>query len=386
MKQIAGAALAAVTVLAVSSVASSSPSSPPSRDEAALAPTREAPSPGIEAKVDALLAKMTTQEKLQQVQLLSDGQITDDDAKAGVGGVFSLVDPAKINHFQHVAVEQSRLGIPILFAYDTIHGYRTIFPIPLGAGSAFDPSVASDDHRIGARESAAVGLKQIYSPMVDVSHDPRWGRISEAAGEDPYLNSVFAAARVKAAQGRDYSAADKVVTSVKHYAAYGQPEGGRDYNTTDMPEQRLRTLYLPPFKAAVDAGADTAMCSFNAISGTAGCANKELETNVLKGEWGFDGFIESDYTAVDELINHGVAGNGADAGALALNAGTDSEMVSKNIATNGKALLAQGQISQARLDDAVKRILRVKFRAGLFEHPYVDPAKAEAAQPQPDAV
>ena len=215
--------------------------------------------------------------------------------------MFSLVDPRKINHFQHIAVEESRLHIPILFAYDTIHGYRTIFPIPLGAASSFDPGVASADHRIGARESAAVGLKQIYSPMVDVSHEPRWGRIAEGGGEDPYLGSVFAAARVKAAQGRDYSAPDKVVTSVKHYAAYGQPEGGRDYNTTDMSEQRLRNLYLPPFKAAIDAGSDTAMCSFNAINGVPGCANRELETDILKHEWGFDGFIESDYTAVAEL-------------------------------------------------------------------------------------
>ena len=187
-----------------------------------------------------------------------------------MGSVFSLIDPAKINHFQHIAVEQSRLHIPILFAYDTIHGYRTIFPVPLGAASSFDPSVPTADDTVAARETATVGIKQIYSPMVDVSHEPRWGRISEAAGEDPYLGSVFAAARVKAAQGNDYSAPDKVVTSVKHFAAYGQPEGGREYNTTDMSEQRLRNLYLPPFKAAIDAGSDTAMCSFNAISGMPG--------------------------------------------------------------------------------------------------------------------
>jgi len=356
------------------------------KDEVALKPSRTAASQNVERKVDALLAKMTVDEKLQQVQLLSDGQITDADAKAGVGGVFSLVDPAKINHFQKVAVEQSRLGIPILFAYDTIHGFRTIFPIPLATGSSFDPDVAAEDHRIGARESAAVGLKQIYSPMVDVSHEPRWGRISEAAGEDPYLNSVMAAARVKAAQGRDYSAPDKVVTSVKHYAAYGQPEAGRDYNTTDMSEQRLRNLYLPPFKAAVDAGSDTAMCSFNAINGVPGCANKRLETDILKKEWGFDGFIESDYTAVEELRNHGVAADGPDAGALALMSGTDSEMVSTHIRDNGKALLASGKITMARLDDAVRRILRIKFRAGLFDNPYVDVSKAEAAQEQPEAL
>ena len=375
---IVGVAVALTTGAAVAATGST--------DEQALQPARPAADKKIEQKVDALLAKMTTKEKLQQVQLLSDGQVTDADAKAGVGGVFSLVDPAKINHLQHVAVEQSRLGIPILFAYDTIHGYRTIFPIPLGAASAFDPSVASDDHKFGARESAAVGIKQIYSPMVDVSHEPRWGRISEAAGEDPYLNSVYAAARVKAAQGNDYSAPDKVVTSVKHFAAYGQGEGGRDYNTTDMSQSRLRNFYLPPFKAAIDAGADTVMCSFNAINGVPGCANHDTETSILKNEWGFDGFVESDYTAVQELLNHGVAATGADAGALALNAGTDSEMVSTNLRDSGEQLLASGKISMARLDDAVRRILRVKFRAGLFDHPYVDVSKAESAQERPDAL
>ena len=220
---------------------------------------------------------MTLDEKLQQIQLLSDGQVTDEDTRrASRASAPSSASPIRRRSisFQQIAVNESRLGIPILFAYDTIHGYRTIFPIPLGAASSFDPSVATADNTIAARETATVGIKQIYSPMVDVSHEPRWGRIAEAAGEDPYLGSVFAAALVKAAQGADYSAPDKVVTSVKHYAAYGQPEGGRDYNTTDMSEQRLRNLYLPPFKAAIDAGSDTVMCSFNAINGVAGCANR----------------------------------------------------------------------------------------------------------------
>jgi beta-glucosidase len=358
-------------------------------DDGALQPTRGQADGNIERRVDSLLRKMTVDEKLQQVQLLSDGQITDADAKAGVGGVFSLVDPDKINHFQKVAVEQSRLHIPILFAYDTIHGYRTIFPIPLGAASAFDPDVVTADDTIGARESATVGIKQIYSPMVDVSHEPRWGRISEGGGEDPYLGSVLAAARVRAAQGNDYSAPDKVVTSVKHFAAYGAPEGGREYNATDMSESRLRNLFLPPFKAAIDAGSDTVMCSFNAISGVPGCANEETETEILKKEWGFDGFVESDYTAVAELracppktpdegpCGHGVAADGPDAAQLALNAGTDSEMVSTNIRDYGKQLLQQRRISMSRLDDAVRRILRIKFRAGLFDHPYADVAKAK---------
>jgi beta-glucosidase len=353
-------------------------------DDQALQPTRGHADGGVERKVDRLLRQMTVDEKLQQVQLLSDGQITDADAKNGVGGVFSLTDPAKIDHFQHVAVEQSRLHIPILFAYDTIHGYRTVFPVPLAEASSFDPGVATDDYTISARESAAVGIKQIYSPMVDVSHEPRWGRIVEGSGEDPYLGSVMAATKVRAAQGTDYAAPDKVVTSVKHLAAYGAAEGGRDYNTTDVSERRLRDLFLPPFKAAVDAGADTAMCSFNSINGQPGCANPHIETDILKKEWGFDGFIESDYTAVAELracppknpdegpCGHGVAADGPQAGALALNAGTDSEMVSTNIRDNGKQLLSSGQISMRRLDDAVRRILRIKFRAGLFDHPYVD--------------
>ena len=215
--------------------------------------------------------------------------------------MLSVTDPQRIRELQRIAVEESRLKIPILFAFDTIHGFRTIFPIPLGAGASFDPQVASDDARFGARESAAVGLKQTYAPMVDVSHEPRWGRISEGAGEDPYLNAVIAAARVKGIQGGDYSAPDKLVASPKHFAAYGQPEGGRDYNTTDMSEQRLWNIYLPPFKAAIDAGADTAMCSFNAINGVPGCGNDYLMNEILKGEWDFDGFVESDWTAVAEM-------------------------------------------------------------------------------------
>jgi len=343
--------------------------------------------PPVEAKVNALLAKMTLEEKLEQMQLLSDGQITEADAQKGVGGVFSLTDPQKINDLQHVAVDKSRLHIPILFAFDTIHGFRTVFPIPLGEASSFDPGVATADATFGARETAATGIKQVYSPMVDVSHDPRWGRISEAAGEDPHGD-----------QGANYSAADKVVASVKHLAAYGQPEGGREYNTTDMSTQLLYNLYLPPYKAAVDAGVGTAMCSFNAINGVPGCANQETETDILRGQWGFDGFVESDYTAVAELracppvnpnsgpCGHGVAADGPQAAQLAISAGTDMEMVSTNYVDFGRQLLAQGKITLREINDAVRNILRVKFRAGLFEHPYVDVSQAGAAQLRPDAV
>ena len=370
------------------------------KDRVALKATAQHLDWRTEKRIDALIRKMTLDEKLGQLTLLSDGQINDDEARKPVGGVFSLTDPAKIDHYQRIAVEQSRLHIPILFAFDTIHGFRTVFPIPLGTAASFDPSVANTDHAIGAAESATVGLKQIYSPMVDVSHEPRWGRISEAAGEDTYLNSVMAAARVKGAQGDDYSAEDKVVTSVKHFAAYGQPEAGRDYNTTDMSLSRLWNYYLPPFKAAVDAGADTAMCSFNAINGKPGCANRYLETRVMKDQWGFDGFIESDYTAVAELracpplrpdsgpCGHGIAEDGAEAAQKALNAGTDSEMVSTNYRDFGKELVQSGRVPMRRIDDAVRRILRVKFRAGLFDnvrYDHVDNRETPIPQANRDA-
>ncbi len=371
-----------------------------STDEAVLQPTRHAPDRSVEGRVNALLAQMTLEEKLQQIQLLPDFMVTEDGVRAGLGSVLSVTDPARIRQLQTIAVNESRLHIPLLFAFDTIHGFRTVFPIPLGTAASFDPKVASDDAMFGARESAAVGLKQTYAPMVDVSHEPRWGRIAEGGGEDPYLGSVLSAARVKATQGTDYSAPDKLVASPKHFAAYGQPEAGRDYNTTDMSEQRLWNLYLPPFKAAVDAGADTVMCSFNAINGVPGCGNDYLMNDVLKGQWGFDGFIESDWTAVAEMracppvnpdtgeCGHGVAADGPEAAALALNSGVDSEMTSQLIATFGKDLLRDRAISMRRIDDAVRRILRIKFRAGLFDNPYAayDPTQAESQMLLPDAV
>ena len=388
----------AAVLLSLAVTASAPAGGSKTRDRAALQAVKQRLDRDTERRISSLIRRMTLDEKLNQLTLLSDGQMKENPAEARkpVGSVFSETDPALINSYQRDAVENSRLGIPILFAFDTIHGFRTIFPIPLGAASSFDPGVARSDHRIGAFESAAVGLKQIYSPMVDLSHEPRWGRIAEAAGEDPYLNSVMAAARVKGAQGNDYSAPDRVVTSVKHFAAYGEPDAGRDYNTTDMSIQRLWNFYLPPFKAAIDAGSDTLMCSFNAINGVPGCANRYLETNVLKRRWGFDGFVESDYTAVAELracpgenpaggpCGHGVAEDGREAAQLALNAGTDSEMVSTNFRDFGRQLVAGGDVSIRRINDAVRRILRIKFRAGLFENPYVDPTQAEGKQLLPE--
>ncbi len=279
-----------------------------SRDEAAREPARGQSDRQIERRVERLLSRMTLPEKLQQITLLPDFKVNtpdpsvgEDEVRRGLGAVLSETRPERIRRLQEIAVEESRLGIPLLFAFDTIHGFRTIFPIPLGTGASFDPEVVFEDAKYGARESAAVGLKQTYAPMVDVSHEPRWGRIAEAAGEDPYLNSAMGVAKVRGTQGRDYSDEEKLVASPKHLVAYGQPEGGRDYNTTDMSEHRLRNLFLPPFKAAIAAGADTAMCSFNAINGVPGCGNHYTMTEILKREWRFDGFVESDWTAVAEL-------------------------------------------------------------------------------------
>ena len=270
-------------------------------DEVALQPVARDDDGGIEHRVDALLSKMTLEEKLQQIQLLPDFMVTDDEVRKGLGSVLSVTDPRRIRDLQ----PDRRRGVasedpdPVRLR----HHPRLPDHLPNPARRRRELRSGSGDQRpqYGARESAVVGLKQTYAPMVDVSHEPRWGRISEAAGEDPYLNAVLAAARVKAIQGRDYSASDKLVASPKHFVAYGQPESGRDYNTTDMSEQRLRNLYLPPFKAAVDAGADTVMCSFNAINGVPGCGNDYTMNQILKGEWGFDGFVEGDWTAVAEM-------------------------------------------------------------------------------------
>jgi beta-glucosidase len=401
MKSFKLQAAAAVLILALGALAAGGVvAATQSSDEQALQPTREPADRRIESRVNHLLSKMTLEEKLEQIQLLPDFMVTEAEVRRGLGSVLSVTDAARIRELQTIAVEESRLGIPMLFAFDTIHGFRTVFPIPLAVGASFDPEVAFDDHTYGARESAAVGLKQTYAPMIDVSHEPRWGRIAEAAGEDPYLNSVLGAARVKAIQGRDYSASDKLVASPKHFAAYGQPEAGRDYNTTDMSLQRLWNLYLPPFKAAIDAGADTAMCSFNAINGVPGCGNDYLMNEILKDEWDFDGFVESDWTAVAELracppvrpnageCGHGVVADGPGAAELALESGVDSEMTSTLIRDFGEELLDDRRISMRRIDDAVRRILRIKFRAGLFENPYAPytPAQAEAQMLRPDAV
>ena len=329
--------------------------------------------PRTEQRVADLLRRMTLDEKLGQLQLVG----TEDIARAALaknqlGGVFSVVGAAKLNALQKIAVEQTRLKIPLIFGLDVIHGYTTNFPIPLAQASSFDPSVPVTDAQVAAGEARRSGIHWTYAPMMDVTHEPRWGRIAEGNGEDPYLTSKLAAAKVTGYQGSDYSAPDRLAACAKHYVAYGGTEGGRDYNTVDLSIQQLHNQYLPPFKAAVEAGVATVMTSFNTVAGVPAHANVYTVREVLKARYHFDGFVVSDYTGIQELINHGVAGNGADAAALGINAGVDMEMVSTNYVDSGKQLLAAHRITQQEIDDAVTRILRVKFALGLFEHPYVD--------------
>jgi beta-glucosidase len=278
----------------------------------------------------------------------------------------------RTNELQRIALTESRLKIPLIFGFDVIHGYRTIFPIPLGEAASWDPATVERAASIAAAETRAAGVHWTFAPMVDIARDPRWGRITEGSGEDPYLGSLMARARVRGFQGTDYSANNKVVACAKHWVAYGAAEAGRDYNTTDVSETTLREVYFPPFKAAVEAGVGTFMSAFNDLNGVPASANPFTLTDVLRGEWKFDGFVVSDYTSVEELIKHGLAANEADAAREALNAGVDMEMVSRLYNKHGGELLKERKLSQQTIDEAVRRILRIKFRLGLFDKPYAD--------------
>ena len=322
---------------------------------------------------------MTLEEKLGQLQLLDNPAAAQDRTAALdlirrglVGGILNAHGAQQVNELQRLAVQESRLKIPLLFGYDVVHGYRTIFPVPLGEASSWDPKLAEETARIAATEARAAGVNWTFAPMVDVARDARWGRIVEGAGEDPFLGAALGPARLRGFQGQDPAAPDSVAACVKHFAAYGAAEAGRDYNTTDLSEWTLREVYLPPFKAAIEAGARTVMSAFNDLNGVPASANPFLLTDILRGEWKFDGFVVSDYTAVPELIAHGLAADEAEAAAAALNAGLDMEMVSRLFNTHGARLVRQGKVPLARIDEAVRRILRLKFRLGLFDRPYVD--------------
>src|SRR5947209_1649981 len=328
-----------------------------------------------EQRIDSLLARMTLEEKLGQLNQLSvDQQPTPEQLalvrKGLVGSFLNLTGAAVTRDAQDIAVTESRLHIPLIFGHDVIHGYRTIFPIPLGETASWDPDAVEAAARVAAREAAAAGVHWTFAPMVDIARDPRWGRIAEGSGEDPYLGSAMAAARVRGFQGTDPRAPDAVLATVKHFAAYGGAEGGRDYNTVDLSERTLREVYLPPYRAALDAGAGSVMTSFNEIGGIPSTASPWLMTTLLRREWGFRGFVVSDWTAVAELRNHGVAGSRADAGKLALEAGVDMDMVSRIYVDDLPTLVRTGRIPVAVVNEAVRRVLRAKAALGLFDDPY----------------
>ncbi len=324
--------------------------------------------PASAQNLDSLLARMTLEEKLGQLNLLSaNGRASPqqmDLVRAGkLGGVFNVIGAENTTPVQRIAVTESRLKIPLLFGLDVIHGYRAIFPIPLGEASSFDPDAAEATARAAGQEAAAFGINWTYAPMVDIARDPRWGRIAEGSGEDPYLGSLMAAARVRGFQ-------QNIFATAKHFAGYGAAEAGREYNETEISERTMREVYLPPFKAAVDAGVASLMSAFNDISGVPASGNAWLTDTVLRREWGFSGFVVSDWTSVAELINHGIAGSPAEAGRRALTAGVDMDMQSSIYVDSLVALVQSNRIPMAVVDSAVMRILRAKMRLGLFRDPY----------------
>jgi beta-glucosidase len=347
--------------------------------------------PDIENRINALLARMTLAEKLGQLQQL-DGEANGnfrpehrDLARKGLlGSTINVRGVQRTNELQAIAMKESRLKIPLIFGFDVIHGYRTIFPVPLGEASSWDPAAAEKSASIAAAEARSAGVHWTFAPMVDIARDARWGRIVEGSGEDTYLGAIMARARVRGFQGPDYSAPDRVLACAKHWVAYGAAEAGRDYNPTDMSERTLREVYLPPFKAAREEGVGTFMSAFNDLNGVPASANPFTLTTVLRNEWKFDGFVVSDYTSVQELINHGLAADEQDAAREALNAGVDMEMVSRLYNKHGAELLRSGRVSLATINEAVRRILRIKFRLGLFDRPYADEGRERSALLSPE--
>lgn len=329
----------------------------------------------IEKRVNELLSGMTLEEKIGQMnQITSSGNLEEMKSliRAGkVGSILNETDAGRVNELQKVAVEESKSGIPVLISRDVIHGFKTIFPIPLGQAATFNPAVAESGARISAIEASSVGIRWTFAPMIDVSRDPRWGRIAESCGEDPYLTSVMGAAMIKGYQGESLSDPTSVAACAKHFVAYGAAEGGRDYNSTNVPERQLRNVYFPPFEAAVKAGTATFMTSFNDNDGIPASANRFLLRDVLRKEWGFDGLVVSDWGAVTEMISHGFCTDKKEAAMKAACAGVDMDMVSNAYLDCLKGLIHEGKVQEDIIDEAVRNILRVKVRLGLFEQPYV---------------
>jgi beta-glucosidase len=358
----------------------------------------------MDRAIDSLLARMTLEEKIGQLQQypgtwadsLPEATVPPDYPNlirtGSVGSLLNVFGSRITRELQRVAVEESRMKIPLIYGFDVVHGFRTTFPIPLAEASSWDPATVEKAAHIGAVEASAAGLHWTFAPMVDIARDPRWGRIAEGSGEDAYLGSVLAAARVRGFQGPSFQSDGAILACPKHFAGYGAAEGGRDYNTVDMSERTLRDVYLPPFKAALDAGAATFMCSFNEIGGVPSTANRKLLHDILRVEWGFDGFIVSDWNSVGELRPHGFAATDADAARFAITAGTDMDMCSGFYRDNLAMLVRSGAVLQAVIDTAARRVLRAKYMLGLFEDPYrycsperertllLNPAHIEAAR------
>jgi beta-glucosidase len=346
--------------------------------------------------VQSILAGMTLEEKVGQLVQYSAGQATgpgtgrtdyeDMIARGQIGSLLNVVDPREINRYQRIAVEKSRLHIPILFGLDVIHGFKTEFPIPLGLASTWDPGIVEKVSRVAAIEASASGIRWTFSPMVDIARDARWGRMAEGAGEDPFLGSAMAAAYVRGYQGSRLDAPDSIAACAKHYVGYGAAEGGRDYNTTEISEHTLRQFYLPPFHAAVEAGAASLMSAFNSLNGVPSSANPFTLKQVLRKEWGFRGLVVSDWSSVGELVAHGIAADDATAARKAFLAGVDMDMVSSLYHDHLQQIVKSGLATQAELDDAVRHVLRVKLALGLFEQPFVDEGASAKALFLPSSI
>ena len=340
----------------------------------------------VERQIDQLLAKMTLAEKIGQMNQVSAGgdvsRYAESLRNGQVGSILNEVDPARINEFQRIAVEESRLGIPLLVGRDVIHGFHTVFPIPLGLAATFDPELVEEGARVAAAEAVAQGIRWTFSPMLDIARDPRWGRMAEGSGEDPWLDARMGEAMVRGYQG-EVPGPSSMAACVKHFAGYGAAEGGRDYNSTFLTERQLRNVILPPFEAAVKAGALTLMTSFNDNDGIPSTANSFLLKDILRNEWGFGGLVVTDWNSMGEMIAHGFGTDRKEVARLAANAGVDMDMMTFGFLSHLEELVRSGQVKEAVIDEAVRNILRVKFVLGLFEHPYVDEAAAASVQYAP---
>lgn len=385
-----------VACLVLPCQAATAQDSPSAAASSAVSPHSNLNDPATEQKIDALLRKMTLEEKVGQLVQYSAGQPTgpgtgrteynDMIQKGEVGALFNITTARESNAFQRVAVDKSRMKIPLVFGLDVIHGYRTEFPIPLGLAATWDPDLVQKAARIAAREASASGIRWAFSPMVDIARDARWGRMAEGSGEDPYLGAAMARAFVLGYQGERLSAPDSVAACPKHYVGYGAAEAGRDYNSVEISEHTLREFYLPPFHAAIDAGAATIMSSFNSLNGVPASANPFTLKQILRKEWGFRGIVDSDWTSIAELVPHGIANDPASAARKALLAGVDMDMVSSFYHDTLVGLVRSSQVPEANVDEAVRHVLRVKFALGLFEHPYADEKQEAEAMLKPESV